>query len=118
MSRRQMYIGIAGVLLVLIGLGAMWLPVYLNQFDDFGIQIRCGNGFSSSLTQATGSNGGNVASQCDTALLERRAWAIPAVVIGWLLLIEFLMFWVRSSETGGRSGEIEGSAQQLESAAR
>jgi hypothetical protein len=109
-----MYIGIAGVLLALIGLGALWFPVYLSQFDDYGIKVNCGNGFSASLTQAAGSSGGNLVGQCDTALLVRRAWAIPAVVIGWLLLTEFLVIWVRR----GRSDEIEGSEGQLESAAR
>jgi hypothetical protein len=114
MGRRQMYIGIAGVLLVLIGLAALWFPVYLNQFDDYGIKVNCGNGFSASLTQATASGGGNLVGQCDTALLVRRAWAIPAVVIGWLLLTEFLMIWVRR----GRSNEIEASARQFEGVAR
>jgi hypothetical protein len=109
-----MYIGIAGVLLALIGLGALWFPVYLNQFDDYGIKVSCGNGFSASLTQAAASSGGNLVGQCDTALLVRRAWAIPAIVIGWLLLTEFLVIWVRR----GRSDEIEGSERQLESAAR
>ncbi|MGB9221814.1 MAG: hypothetical protein WCB80_00400 [Mycobacterium sp.] len=44
----------------------------------------------------------------------RRAWAIPAVALGWLLLTEFLVIWVRQ----GRSSEIGGSERQLESAAR
>lgn len=118
MSRRQTYIGILGVLLTLVGLAALWFPVYLNQFDDYGIKVNCGNGFSASLTQAAASSGGNLVGECDSALLVRRAWAIPAVVIGWLLLTEFLMIWVRNSENRGRSSEIEGSDRQLENVAR
>lgn len=97
-----------------IGLGALWFPVYLNRFDDYGIKVNCGNGFSASLTQAAASSEGNLVGQCDTALLVRRAWAIPAVALGWLLLTEFLVIWVRQ----GRSSEIGGSERQLESAAR
>ncbi|WP_204080103.1 hypothetical protein [Mycobacterium riyadhense] len=33
MTRRQMYLGIAGLLLGVVGLFALYLPVYLNQFD-------------------------------------------------------------------------------------
>ncbi|SOJ53129.1 hypothetical protein MSIMFB_00630 [Mycobacterium simulans] len=98
MSRRQLYLGIAGLLLGVVGLFALYLPVYLNQFDSYGVKITCGNGFSSDLTQAHQANSDALASQCDTALLVRRAWAIPTVAAGWVLITGFLVIWVHNDQ--------------------
>lgn len=94
MSHRHMFLGVAGLALAVIGLLALWFPVYLDQYDSYGIKVTCGNGFSSNLNQAVQANGGDLVTQCDTALLTRRAWAIPAVAIGWLLVTGFLVAWV------------------------
>lgn len=87
-GRRPAILGVAGLALALIGLIALWFPVYLNQYDVYGVKVTCGNGFSSNLNQAAQAD---LVTNCDTALLVRRAWAIPAVAIGWLLVTGFLL---------------------------
>jgi hypothetical protein len=91
LARRYTFLGVAGLALAIIGLMALWFPVYLNQYDAYGVKVSCGNGFSSNLNQAAQAN---LVTNCDTALLVRRAWAIPAVAIGWLLVTGFLLAWV------------------------
>jgi hypothetical protein len=91
LARRYTFLGVAGLALALIGLMALWFPVYLDQYDIYGVKVTCGNGFSSNLNQAAQAN---LVTKCDTALLVRRAWAIPAVAIGWLLVTGFLLSWV------------------------
>jgi hypothetical protein len=91
MARRHTFLGVAGLALALIGLMALWFPVYLDQYDLYGVKVTCGNGFSSNLNQGAQAN---LVTKCDTALLVRRAWAIPAVAIGWLLVNGFLLAWV------------------------
>ncbi|OBK22563.1 hypothetical protein A5634_07225 [Mycobacterium asiaticum] len=93
MSHRKIYIGIVGLIVGFIGLGAMWFPVYLDQFDIYGIQVSCGNGLSSHLH---GEGGAALVSRCDTALLVRRLWAIPTVIVGWLLVTWFVMMWAHA----------------------
>jgi hypothetical protein len=93
-----MYLGIAGVLLAVIGVAALWFPVYLDQYDLYGIQVACGRGFSSSLTQAAQAGNGNMVDRCGTALLVRRTWAISAVAIGWILITSFLVSWVHRDQ--------------------
>jgi hypothetical protein len=92
-SRRQTYIGIAGLLLGLIGLAALWFPVYLDQFDHYGMKISCGNGIGSHIAQTQVD--GDAAARCGTALLVRRMWAIPTVALGGLLFAVFLVLWAR-----------------------
>ena len=112
MSNRQLYLGIVAAALVVIGLLALWFPVYLSQYDQYGMQIACGRGFSADLSQAAGANGGNgLVSQCGTALLLRRLWAIPAVVLGWLILAGLVAVWVHtkpSEEESSRFWELSG----------
>lgn len=98
-----MYIGIAGLLLAVIGLAALLFPIYLDQYDVYGIKVTCGNGFSSNLSQAARTDGHDVVAQCGTALLVRRAWAIPAVAIGWLLVTAFLAIWVHQDQSRDQS---------------
>lgn len=75
-----MFIGITGLLLAVIGLMALWFPVYLDQYDAYGIKVTCGSGWRSNLTQALYADGNDntqaLVTRCDTALLVRRAWAI------------------------------------------
>jgi hypothetical protein len=97
-SNRQVYIGIAGVLLAVIGLAAMLYPIHLDHYDMYGIRVSCGNGFNSDLSQAADNSGHDVVAQCGSALLVRRAWAIPAVAIGWLLVTGFLVMWVHNEQ--------------------
>ena len=95
MSNRRAYLAVAGLLLAVIGLAALWFPIDLDQHDAYGFTIECGNGFSSHLSQAAEINH-DVVTKCDTALLTRRVWAIPSVATGWLLLTVFVIAWARS----------------------
>jgi hypothetical protein len=112
-SNRQLYLGIVGALLVVIGLLALWFPVYLSQYDQYGMQIACGRGFSANLSQAADANGHGFVAQCGTALLLRRIWAIPTVVLGWLILTVLIANWVRtkpSVEESSRFWELSGDS--------
>ncbi|OBJ60386.1 hypothetical protein [Mycobacterium sp. 1423905.2] len=102
MSRRQIYLGVAGLVLLVIGVAGLWFPVYLNQFDVYGVKVSCGNGFSSTVPPNALADGGNPAARCGTALLIRRAWTIPTVILGWLLVTRFVVAWVH---TGQRAPE-------------
>ena len=95
LTRRHMIFGIAGLVLAVVGLLALWFPVYLDQYDLYGVQVTCGNGFSANLNQAAQAK---LATKCDSALLVRRVWAIPAVAFGWLLVAGFLLAWVRAAQ--------------------
>ena len=95
MSRRHIYFGIFGLIIGLIGVAAMWFPVYLDQFDHYGIQVSCGNGFSSHLHgEATAA----ITSRCSTGLLVRRLWAIPTVAAGWMIVTWFVIMWAREQQ--------------------
>jgi hypothetical protein len=110
-SNRQLFLGIVAAALVVIGLLALWFPVYLSQYDQYGMQIVCGRGFSADLSQAAGAKGNGLVSQCGTALLLRRLWAIPAVVLGWLTLAGVVAVWVHtkpSEEESSRFWELSG----------
>jgi hypothetical protein len=112
-SNRQLSLGIVGALLVVIGLLALWFPVYLSQYDQYGMQIACGRGFSANLSQAADANGDGLVAQCGTALLLRRIWAIPAVVLGWLIITGLVARWVRSTppaEESSRFWELSGDS--------
>lgn len=113
MSNRQLSLGIVGALLVVIGLLALWFPVYLSQYDQYGMQIACGRGFSANLSQAADANVDGLVAQCGTALLLRRIWAIPAVVLGWLIITGLLARWARSTppvEESSRFWELSGDS--------
>jgi hypothetical protein len=112
-SNRQLYLGIVAAALVVIGLLALWFPVYLSQYDHYGMQIVCGRGFSADLSQAAGAGGNDLVSQCGTALLLRRLWAIPAVVLGWLILAGLVAVWVHakpSEQESSRFWELSGDS--------
>lgn len=74
-----MILGVAGLVLAVIGLAALWLPVGLDQHDVYGFPIECGNGFSAKLSQL---NGGDAVAECQSAPLMRRVWAIPSAASG------------------------------------
>jgi hypothetical protein len=95
-SFRAVYIGIAGALLLAIGLYLMSLPVYLDDFDQFGMQIPCGSGYGAHLVQANAA-GQEYADKCGSAVMTRRLWTIPIVAIGALGLIAVLFRAATSS---------------------
>ncbi|MGV0680362.1 hypothetical protein ABQE62_29565 [Mycolicibacterium fortuitum] len=96
MSFRAVYIGIAGAVVLAIGLYLLSLPVYLDDFDRFGMQIPCGSGYSAHLVQATAA-GQEYVDKCGSAMMTRRLWTIPVVAIGALALIAVLFKAATSS---------------------
>jgi hypothetical protein len=94
---------LAGALVVLC------FPVYLGTYDRWGVQIKCGNGYYSQLLQATTDDQDqarrsapttDLVDQCKSALLHRRAWAIPVGAVGALILVPELVAWVRGGSAG------------------
>jgi len=85
---RLAYAGIVCGVLVVVGLIAMNFPVFLDAYDQWGFQIKCGTGYATDLTQAAAATGQhNYVDGCETALLVRRMWTIPLVAISGLVLV-------------------------------
>jgi uncharacterized membrane protein YiaA len=84
---RAFYLGILAVVMIAVGLIALNFPVFIDAYDQFGFQIKCGTGFASDLAQAAQSSGGDHVGQCGTAVMLRRLWTIPLVVVGSILLL-------------------------------
>lgn len=101
---RAFYLGVLSVFLIVGGLLALNFPVFLDAYDQFGFQIKCGTGFFANLTQAAEASGGDYVGQCETALTLRRLWTIPLVVIGSILLAVIVFvaatIWGRESVFG------------------
>lgn len=92
MSQRAWYTVTIGFVLAGIGLFALRFPVYLDDFDQWGFQINCGTGFSGDLHQAlAATNGADFVARCDTALLVRRLWTIPLIVVGTVAFFGVLL---------------------------
>jgi hypothetical protein len=97
---RLAYTGIVCGVLVVVGLIALNFPVFLDAFDQWGFQIKCGTGYASDLSQAAATVGQqNFVDKCETALLLRRMWTIPLVAISGLVV---LAVTVASAITSGR----------------
>jgi hypothetical protein len=85
---RLAYTGIVCGVVAAIGLLALNFPVFLDAYDQWGFQIKCGTGYAADLAQAASAAGQhNFVDQCETALLVRRLWAFPLVAIGGLALL-------------------------------
>ena len=85
---RLAYTGISCGVVVAIGLLALNFPVFLDAYDQWGFQIKCGTGFASDLSQAAAAAGQHTyVDQCETALIFRRLWAIPLVAVGSIVLV-------------------------------
>ena len=101
---RAFYLGVLGVVLIGAGLLALNFPVFVDAYDQFGFQIKCGTGFGADLSQAAAAEGGNYVDQCETALMLRRIWAIPMVAIGSIVLAGVVLvaatIWGRESVFG------------------
>lgn len=101
---RAFYIGVLSVALIVAGLLALNFPVFLDAYDQFGFQIKCGTGFFANLTQAAEASGGDYVGQCETALMVRRLWTIPLVIVGSILLAVIIFvaatIWGRESVFG------------------
>ncbi|MCV7170246.1 MULTISPECIES: hypothetical protein [Mycolicibacterium] len=97
MTHRAWYIGIAGAVLLGVGLFALRFPVLLDVYDQWGWQVECGNGFSADLSQADAA-GQDLVEQCDSALLLRRSWTITLSLIGLTALVAVLVAAIRTPE--------------------
>lgn len=89
MTSRGPLIVFAAVVLLAGGLLALYFPVFIDAFDQFGWQVKCGNGFTTELNQtssAVGTASSNYVTQCNSALMGRRLWAIPMAVLGGMTL--------------------------------
>jgi hypothetical protein len=84
-----------------------------------GVQIKCGTGYYSQLLQATISDqepaqqsgrASNYVDQCKTAVLHRRAWALPVAGLGAVLLIGELVAWARGGSPSSAGPTSEWSA--------
>lgn len=78
----------AAVALLAGGMLALCFPVFIDAFDQFGWQVKCGNGFTTELTQASSAaaTARNYVEQCNSALMVRRSWAIPMAGLGGVTL--------------------------------
>lgn len=74
--------------MIAVGLLALNFPVFLDAYDQWGFQLKCGTGFASDLSQAAAAAGQHTyVDQCETALLLRRLWSIPLIVVGSIVLV-------------------------------
>lgn len=100
---RLAYSGLAAAVLA-VGLFALNFPVFLDDCDQWGGQIKCGTGYFSELTQAAAAVGEkNYVDECETALLTRRMWTIPLVVVGGAVVLAVL---VASATTSARESLV------------
>jgi hypothetical protein len=102
MSDRRLLVLAAAIALILVGLLALQFPVYLDDFDKWGAQVRCGNGFGAELVQASVADGGSstFTNGCKSALAVRRGWAISTVVLGWAVLSWVVFPWLKPKRSG------------------
>jgi hypothetical protein len=102
---RAFYIGLVAFFLIVVGLLALNFPVFLDAFDQYGFQIKCGTGYITDLSQAASAAGQhNFVDQCETALLIRRLWTIPLAAVGSIVIVIALAIsstvWGRESAFG------------------
>lgn len=92
MRKRIPWVVAAAVIALAAGLFALRFPVFIDGYDQFGWQVKCGSGFTTDLIQASSADNAPTASgrdyvgRCDSALLIRRLWAIPLAALGGLTL--------------------------------
>ena len=96
MTARQIVAGAVAAALLTIGLLALRWPVYLSDFDPWGVQVKCGSGFSADLAQTTFAG---AADRCQHALAVRRMWAIPLSALGWLIVVGLVLPLLRPQQS-------------------
>jgi hypothetical protein len=102
---RAFYIGVGCAFLIGLGLLALNFPVFLDDYDQYGFQIKCGTGYATDLSQAAAAAGQHTyVDQCESALFVRRLWTIPLVLIGTVVLTAIVavaaILWGRESAFG------------------
>jgi hypothetical protein len=101
---RLAYTGIVAGAVLAAGLLAMNFPVFLDAYDQYGWQIKCGTGYVTDLTQAAAAVGEtSYVDQCESALLTRRLWTMPMAILGGTVLLTVL---VASATTSARESLV------------
>ena len=110
LSHRGWYAVIGGAVLVFVGLFALRFPVFIDDFDQWGWQIKCGTGLGADLSQAAAAtNGTGLVGKCESALLLRRLWTVPMVVIGAIAFVGVLLASARESLREGLPEAADGN---------
>lgn len=107
-TNRSLILFGVGLVLVAGGLFALNFPVFIDAYDHWGWQVKCGTGFGNDLAQAQAATqfaAANLVGQCESALTFRRVWTIPLVVIGWLVLTALLVVSLHRSSVQKRKTE-------------
>ncbi|MGH3541278.1 MAG: hypothetical protein ACRDTO_02700 [Mycobacterium sp.] len=120
-----------GAFLLVGALVALCLPVYLGTYDQWGVKLKCGNGYHVELLQATIDDHGRdpqdpqyasagpspgarpatgYVDQCKSAIAHRRSWVIPVAGLGALILIPELAVWARGASVSSLAPTNTGSA--------
>jgi hypothetical protein len=109
MTNKGLLIAALAVLLLGGGLLALNFPVFLDHFDQYGMQVECGTGYFSNMTQASVANTSghavNYVDECNSALAIRRAWSIPMVAIGLLIIAGLTVELYRHAERTGEASD-------------
>jgi hypothetical protein len=102
MTNKGLLVAALGLVLLGAGLLALNFPVFLDAHDKWGAQVECGTGYISNQTQAIAADEAagtsNFVNECNSALAVRRAWTIPLVAIGSLILAGLLVELYRHAE--------------------
>jgi hypothetical protein len=119
---------LVGAALLVGGLVALSFPVFLGSYDQYGVQIKCGNGYRAELLQALLDDQESASTparpttsyvdQCGRALAHRRAWLIPVVVAGALILVPDLVAWARGEAASPAEQPHEWSAEPTDTEMR
>lgn len=97
---RLAWTGIIAAVILGAALLAMNFPVFLDSYDQYGWQVKCGTGYLTDMTQAAAAGGDtNYVEQCESALLMRRLWTVPLALLGGAVLLVVL---VASATTSAR----------------
>lgn len=93
MQHRGWYVGLIGAVAVAIGLFVLRFPVFLDAYDAWGWQIKCGTGFAADPSQAQLASGAGTdyVHACSSALMIRRLWTIPLVAVGAVIVVAVLV---------------------------
>ncbi|KUI43282.1 hypothetical protein AU197_25505 [Mycobacterium sp. IS-1590] len=97
---RLAWTGIISAVVLGAALLALNFPVFLDSYDQYGWQVKCGTGYLTDLTQAVAAGGDtDYVEQCESALLIRRLWTVPLALLGGAGLLVAL---VASATTSAR----------------
>lgn len=114
MTNRGWLIFCVGAALLGTGLLALNFPVFIDTWDQWGWQVKCGTGYSTDLTQAEIATQAapqtNLVDACQSALAMRRAWTITIALVGWVLLSGLVIALWRHASAHHHDHDHEDSA--------